>query len=223
MNQVQPRSSRRFLAFTLIELLVVIAVIAILAALLLPGLGRSKGQAQGIECLSNLRQLQIAWHLYVDEHDQQLPPNSDQIPAGQNSANPSWVAGWLRNELEIGSKYDCTNTDLLIGKAYVPFGSIGGYTAEAKLYRCPGDKSSVTIDGESYERVRSVSMNCYMNGSGIWQNSNYVTYRKYGDIQNPSEKWVLIDERDDSINDGYFAVDMTQQYQQDRCSSQLPQ
>jgi prepilin-type processing-associated H-X9-DG protein len=51
-----------------------------------------------------------------------------------------------------------------------------------------------------------------MNGNGIWQSSNYVTFRKYTDIQNPSEKWVFIDERDDSINDGYFAVDMTQQY-----------
>jgi prepilin-type processing-associated H-X9-DG protein len=55
-------------------------------------------------------------------------------------------------------------------------------------------------------------MNCYMNGSGIWQSSNYVTFRKYEDITNPSEKWVLIDERDDSINDGYFAVDMTKKY-----------
>jgi len=51
-----------------------------------------------------------------------------------------------------------------------------------------------------------------MNGNGIWQSSNFVTFRKASDIADPSSKWVFMDERDDSINDGYFAVDMTKQY-----------
>ena len=54
--------------FTLIELLVVIAIIAILAALLLPALGRAKQRAQRIECLNNLRQLQLAWIMYADDN-----------------------------------------------------------------------------------------------------------------------------------------------------------
>src|SRR5881227_904287 len=59
-------------AFTLIELLV---VIAILAALLLPALAKAKTTAQGAACLSNLRQLQLCWRLYVDDHNGVMPPS----------------------------------------------------------------------------------------------------------------------------------------------------
>jgi len=62
-------------AFTLIELLVVIAIIAILAALPLPALGKAKGAARSIQCMGNHKQLQLAWHLYSDEHNDRLVPN----------------------------------------------------------------------------------------------------------------------------------------------------
>ena len=51
--------------FTLVELLVVIAIIALLAAMLLPVLAKGKLRAQGISCMSNHRQLTLAWKMYT--------------------------------------------------------------------------------------------------------------------------------------------------------------
>src|SRR5690349_20792298 len=83
-------------AFTLIELLVVIAIIAILAALLFPAFTRAKGQAQGAVCVSNTRQLVIAWQMYSDDHNGRLPYNLGG-DAAKRGVGPRTNANWVNN------------------------------------------------------------------------------------------------------------------------------
>src|SRR5215471_1377169 len=85
--------SRATRAFTLIELLVVIAIIAILAALLLPVLGKARAKAEGISCMSNLKQLQLACVLYAGDNRDRVPENR-----GATVTLNSWVTGIMKWE-----------------------------------------------------------------------------------------------------------------------------
>jgi len=67
-----PIKSRRRRAFTLIELLVVIAIIALLMAIMVPMLRSAREQGQRVVCLSNLKQLTLAWLAYADDNDGKL-------------------------------------------------------------------------------------------------------------------------------------------------------
>jgi prepilin-type N-terminal cleavage/methylation domain-containing protein/prepilin-type processing-associated H-X9-DG protein len=157
-------------AFTLIELLVVIAIIAILAAMLLPALAKAKTTAQGAACLSNLRQLQLCWRLYADDHNGLMPPSND-VTSGlmYRGVEPSWAVG--------DGVHDLTTSNLTRGVLYPYNKSVG-------IYRCPGDKNTVANHPETL-RTRTYQLGATLNGyaNGVPMPSGLSRYHKTKESQ----------------------------------------
>jgi prepilin-type N-terminal cleavage/methylation domain-containing protein/prepilin-type processing-associated H-X9-DG protein len=211
MASLRTRSRSAARAFTLIELLVVIAIIAILAALLLPVLGKAKTKAQGVYCLNNLKQLQLAVVMYTPDNLEKFPENRGGLAKWNNgigSTLDAWVAGNLSWDLQAAwPNLDNTTVALLTA------GQLGPYVAKnTGIFKCPADNQP----GKAGPRVRSVSMNGFVGDtldianhiSG--QTPGWRRFLKTGDLTtaSPVNTWVLLDECPDSINDGLFSVRM---------------
>lgn len=183
--------------FTLLELLAVVATIAILAALLLPILGRAKIKAQRANCFSNLRQLGLAWGMYAVD-------NNDALVASSPDRPEVWVQGDMSKISEAGDPN------------LIKEGKLFRYTQNVGVYRCPADKGK-DIAGQHVATVRSYSMNSFMGARDpempavpLSAADKFVLFfPKDSDIRRPSEMWVVLDEDERSIGDGFFITDPT--------------
>jgi prepilin-type N-terminal cleavage/methylation domain-containing protein/prepilin-type processing-associated H-X9-DG protein len=191
--------------FTLIELLVVIAIIAILAAMLLPALGKAKIKAQGIHCMSNLKQLQLVFLMYPDDNNDKLTSSGYTSPVEPTA----WVNGWLDFN---GANLDNTDPGTLTNPLRAKFAN---YLQSVAVYKCAADRSAVKVGTKSVERIRSLSMGQQWAGPGDWldpagfgvngSSKKYKVYFKKATIDNPAMRFVFLDEHPDSLNAGGFA------------------
>src|SRR5436190_20124454 len=121
------RYSAKLRAFTILELLCVIAIITILAALLLPALSRGTSKAKRIQCMNNLHQMGIAFHMFAQDHNNAFPMAITATQSRSNDAvkNLQWF-----------------NSQFLFG--FRPFQALSNELVSPKLLICPSDERSAT-------------------------------------------------------------------------------
>jgi len=157
------RPASRVAGFTLIELLVVIAIIAILAALLLPSLSRAKQSGLSASCLNNLRQLQLAYFSYAQDHNDQLVPNSYVYAITDTDHPYEDEASWCPGNVRV----DTTTSNLAAGLLFP-------YLRTPAVYRCPGDRSTLLTTNDPprvIPRTRSYNLNLWLNCSVLPEGS----------------------------------------------------
>jgi prepilin-type N-terminal cleavage/methylation domain-containing protein/prepilin-type processing-associated H-X9-DG protein len=200
-------------AFTLVELLVVIAIIAILAALLLSELQSAKMQAARIQCVSNEKQLILAWSVYSADNDENLALNG-----GDTSKTSAYAHLWVYGG-NHGDPETLTNDLYLTG---VNFALFARSLPAGRIYKCPADFSTWplwTSKLTCVTELRSYAMNCYLGTVGanaippIILNPAFKVYTKTSQFgaEPPASRFVFTDVNPASICTPAFGVDMSLQ------------
>ena len=190
-------------AFTRLDLVAITAAVGLLFLMAVPVLAKPGVLSRAAVCQANHHTLIRAWQLYAMDNTGSL------VAASGGQRSPEWNGGgWL----DYTIKPD--NVDPAKNLMKSP---LWRYTDKrAETFRCPSDLSTNSLpsyqNGEAVPRVRSYSMNSWMGGP-TWgaSGSGWTVWFKLDSFTTirPSEAFVFTDERADSINDGYFVVDMT--------------
>lgn len=179
-------------AFTLVELLVVIAIIGVLASLLLPALSRAKSRAQSSVCLGHLRQLSLAFHMYLDDHQSTFPTAAAHSGLGAQPEDWVW---WQTDSAPAGP----VMRDAGQGRV-IPY--LSGYNPS--LLRCPADgdadaRELVWRNSPGTEQYfYSYSLNAHGDmgmASFISRDRIMILLNRITSVRNPSGKVMLAEEK----------------------------
>ena len=157
--------------------------------------------------MNSNNQLTMAWRFYAEDYDGMLVGSGRGQMMGRKMV-PEWIGGnWL--DKSNPRKDDNWNVDRWIKQRNLLYPFAGNST---EIFNCPSDNSyGINNKGVRVPRLRSRSINNWVGGPG-WGNSGsgWRVYHKDTDMidPGPSNTFVMLDEREDSINDGYFVVDM---------------
>ena len=199
---VYQRSKTATDGFTLVELLVVIAIIAILASLLITSLVHAKESGRRTVCISNQRQISLAWLGFANDHNDIMAPNGYGTPESLGESQ-LWVVGGTHVDT-VGF----TDTKFLTDSKMTAFGD---YIQNGQIYKCPSDRGVVTIFNKKYPRIRSYGLNNFMGWSRPVNSLNRAdrkTFFRISDISefSPSNFFTFLDVNPSSICHSAFVV-----------------
>ena len=152
--------------FTLVELLVVIGIIALLIAILMPALQRAREEARRVRCLSQQRQLTMAWIMYADNHKGHI------------------VSGWTRPITDPNFNDWVSQGD---SPTCLSDGLLWPYLRNAEVYKCPNDRISY---------YHTYSINSWLNGEGNVAGPDPAIFTTMSQIRYSSQTFVFIEEED---------------------------
>jgi len=190
--------SRR--AFTLVELLVVIGIIALLIAILLPSLNRAREASYTVKCMSNLRQIGMAFQMYTQDNKGKFPTS-----ARGSIKSPYLDEDWIY--WQPGRDVTQSRIVKYLGHFKQDVFICPADNLEAHLKRFP--QANPTAYPYSYTMsvyYNSESANMYPNSAGTYGTKEYYPALRIGNIRNPSEKVLVLEEDEHTSNGGSSGI-----------------
>ena len=192
--------------FTLIELLVVIAIIALLLSIVMPGLNMAKKKAASAACLSNAKQMSLAWYMYQGESDGEIVAALMENVGVNTECREGWIGqphlatDATSSSLSMTQTSPVTDEDESRGAEK---GKLYPYLENPDVFHCPADKLRKGPDGTRL--YVSYALPTCLNGA-----SGDTQIKKYGDITSPGTRFTFVEsgerERGNWIAQGHFIM-----------------